>query len=75
MTTDDTKKVVREFQNDRRINYYYKSHGGVSSARKFGLNYAQSSLVTYVDSDDIIFPEYLDIFGYFRILFLASPVQ
>lgn len=58
-SVDDTKKVVREFQSDSRIHYFYKPNGGVSSARNFGLDRAVSEIITYVDSDDWIFPDYL----------------
>jgi glycosyltransferase involved in cell wall biosynthesis len=58
-STDDTKKVVREFQADPRIHYFYKQNGGTSSARNFGLDRAISDIITYVDSDDEIFPDYL----------------
>lgn len=56
---DDTKKVIREFQKDPRIHYFYKKNGGSASARNLGLKKASSEFVTYVDSDDIIFPHYL----------------
>ena len=60
-STDDTKKGVQEFQKDPRIYYFYKSNGEVSSARNLGLNHAKSNIITYVDSDDSIFPDYLEV--------------
>ncbi len=56
---DDTKKVVREFQSDHRIRYFYKENKGASSARNYGLKRASSDIISYIDSDDQIFPEYL----------------
>ncbi len=58
-STDDTKKVVREFQSGPRIHYLYKINGGPSSARNAGLEVAEGDIVTYVDSDDQIFINYL----------------
>ena len=58
-STDETKKVVREFQKDPRIHYFYKTNGGSSSARNLGLEKASSDIITYVDSDDQIFSQYL----------------
>jgi glycosyltransferase involved in cell wall biosynthesis len=58
-SADDTKRVVREFQADNRIRYFYKPNGGSSSARNFGLEKATAEIITYVDSDDQIFPHYL----------------
>lgn len=58
-STDETKKVIREFQKDPRIHYFYKKNGGSSSARNFGLEKASCEIVTYVDSDDTIFSHYL----------------
>ncbi len=58
-STDETIKVIREFQNDPRINYFYKENGGSSSARNFGLQKASGEIITYVDSDDKIFSNYL----------------
>lgn len=60
-STDDTKKVVREFQSDSRIHYFYKPNGGPSSARNWGLNRAKADWITYIDSDDQIFHDYLQI--------------
>lgn len=58
-STDDTKKLIREFQCDPRISYFAKNNGGASSARNIGLKHALGEIITYVDSDDQIFPDYL----------------
>ncbi len=60
-STDETVKVIREFQYDPRIHYYYKKNAGSSSARNFGLKKCTGEIVTYVDSDDKIFPNYLSL--------------
>jgi glycosyltransferase involved in cell wall biosynthesis len=58
-STDDTKKMIREFQSDPRICYFYKLNEGPSSARNWGLDRASGDIITYVDSDDQVFPNYL----------------
>ena len=58
-STDETRKVIREFQTDPRIHYFHKKNGGSSSARNLGLEKASCDIITYVDSDDLIFSDYL----------------
>jgi glycosyltransferase involved in cell wall biosynthesis len=60
-STDDTKKVVLEFQADSRIRYFYQTHRGASCARNYGLEQAKAPIITYVDSDDQIFSDYLEV--------------
>lgn len=60
-STDETSEIVREFHRDTRIRYFYKSNGGPSSARNMGLELSRSSIISYVDSDDTIFPDYLEV--------------
>ncbi|MCI5052783.1 MAG: glycosyltransferase family 2 protein [Simkaniaceae bacterium] len=59
-STDNTKKVIDQFQDDPRIHYHYKANGGVSSARNVGLTLAKGQWISYVDSDDEIYPHYLE---------------
>ncbi len=58
-STDNTKQLARQFQEDSRFHYYYQKNQGVSVARQYGLELAQGDIVTYVDSDDPIFEHYL----------------
>lgn len=44
---------------DRRIKVFYKENGGVSSARNLGLDNACGDWVTFCDSDDFVFPDWL----------------
>lgn len=60
-STDQTKKLVSEFQWDSRIKYFYKENAGPARARNFGLQKALGKIITYVDSDDIVYPNYLHI--------------
>lgn len=46
---------------DKRIRSLHKSNGGVSSARNFGLKEIRGEWVTFVDSDDCLYPKALQI--------------
>ena len=48
------------------ITVIHKENGGLSSARNAGLPYARSEWISFVDSDDVIHPEYL------RLLFQSA---
>lgn len=50
-STDDTRSIVESI-NDTRIRYYYKSNGGVSSARNLGMTKARGRFVAFLDTDD-----------------------
>jgi glycosyltransferase involved in cell wall biosynthesis len=54
-STDQTGKIILEsVQSDRRIRYYYKSNGGVSTARNKGLLEYNGEYVMFLDSDDLL---------------------
>jgi glycosyltransferase involved in cell wall biosynthesis len=48
-------------QQDRRIAVIHKPNGGLAQARKSGLLQATADYVCFVDSDDYVVPQYLDI--------------
>lgn len=58
-STDDTLKVMSLFQDDSRFIYHHQSHQGVSAARQLGFEHARGSFVSYIDSDDPVYPTYL----------------
>lgn len=45
--------------NDNRFHVYTKKNGGLSDARNFGIKKASGTLITFIDSDDYVDPEYV----------------
>lgn len=58
-STDATKKLMAEFQEDERIKYFYQENQGPSSARNLGLQQARGEIIVYLDSDDEPYPHFL----------------
>ncbi|WP_411954042.1 CDP-glycerol glycerophosphotransferase family protein [Alkalibacillus sp. S2W] len=53
---DNSEKKCLEFKNlyPNNIYYYKKENGGVSTARNFGMKFAEGAVVNFLDSDDIL---------------------
>jgi glycosyltransferase involved in cell wall biosynthesis len=59
-STDDTKRKIEEFKNDR-IRYFFIEHRGVIGAvRNNGINYARGEFIAFLDSDDLWQPDKLN---------------
>ena len=48
-------------EKDPRVKVIHKENGGVSSARNLGLDIAQGEYIAFVDADDRIKPDYLEV--------------
>lgn len=46
---------------DSRIHVIHKENGGLSSARNIGLELATGEYISFVDSDDFLHPQYIEI--------------
>ena len=61
-STDNSGKICQEYaQKDNRIIYIEKENGGQSEARNMGLDRMTGSYVTFVDSDDWVEPDYVEV--------------
>jgi len=59
-STDGSGKLCDEFQQkDSRFRVLHKKNGGLSSARNAGIRLAKGEYIAFVDSDDIVSPEFL----------------
>lgn len=60
-STDASLEICRGYENvDPRFRVFSKPNGGVSSARNFGLNYAEGDYLEFVDSDDCLAQDSLE---------------
>ncbi|MBQ0075132.1 MAG: glycosyltransferase family 2 protein [Prevotella sp.] len=60
-STDDSKDIVASY-TDPRIKYYYQTNAGVSTARNNGVEKANGEWIVFLDADDYLTPEALEIF-------------
>lgn len=62
---DGCSRICDEYvERDPRINIIHQHNGGLSAARNSGIDFAvltsKSEWITFIDSDDWIYPEYLE---------------
>jgi len=57
-SNDGSAEKIHQF-DDARIRYYYKKNEGVSSARNYGIEKAQSNYITFIDAEDYWYPSFL----------------
>ncbi|MVX56466.1 glycosyltransferase family 2 protein [Parasutterella muris] len=61
-STDDCPRILKEYSlKDSRVHVYSKTNGGISSSRNFGLDKATGQYVFFMDSDDELYPESLEL--------------
>lgn len=59
-STDSSGKICDEYAlKDKRFKVVHKENGGLSSARNEGIKYAAGVYIAFMDSDDMISPEFL----------------
>lgn len=62
-SNDYSGKICDEYaEKDNRIRVFHKKNGGVSSARNVGLDNAKGEWITFCDSDDYVYPLWLECF-------------
>ena len=61
-SNDGTAEIARKFaERDNRILLFSKDNGGVSSARNAGLKYADGEFISFLDADDILEPDSIEV--------------
>lgn len=64
---DGTQAYIRDRYADQisqgRIRYYLLPRSGVSKARNFGFSQARNQWIAYIDSDNMLFPTFLETFA------------
>lgn len=58
-STDDTRECLQVYIDRNQIKYVYKDNGGCASARNEGLRHATGGYIAFLDSDDILKPDFL----------------
>ncbi|MDR0485368.1 MAG: glycosyltransferase, partial [Elusimicrobiota bacterium] len=61
-TKDNSVSILEEYAaRDGRIRIFHKENGGLSSARNYGLKYATAPYIAFLDSDDWLELDALEI--------------
>ena len=61
-STDASASICREYvAKEARFRYFEKENGGVSSARNLGIERSGGAYITFIDSDDWIEFDYLEV--------------
>ena len=59
---DNSADICREYvAKDSRFRYFEKENGGVSSARNLGIERSGGAYIAFIDSDDWVEPDYLEV--------------
>ena len=59
-STDNTEEIVNSY-DDNRIVFIKQNNGGASSARNNGIKNARGKYISFLDSDDIWYPQTLEM--------------
>jgi glycosyltransferase involved in cell wall biosynthesis len=66
-STDDTAARIRPFEADPRIRVIHQPNRGLAAARNAGIECASGEYISFLDSDDLWMPNYLEAMaGAFR---------
>lgn len=61
-STDNTEKIAKKWcERDTRFRYIYKKNGGLSSARNCGIKESKAKYIAFLDADDILTFDSLEI--------------
>lgn len=63
-STDNTGLLIKDFidkNKDERFYYFYQKNKGLAGARNTGIRYANGKYLVFLDSDDLIMKNFLEI--------------
>ena len=61
-STDNSGRICDKWGNiSEKISVFHKSNGGLSDARNFGVQHTETEYVTFIDSDDYVEPQYIEL--------------
>lgn len=61
-STDNSGDICEEYKkSDNRIIVFHKKNGGLSSARNYGIENSKGEYISFIDSDDFVAPNYLQV--------------
>lgn len=64
-STDNSQKIISEYitnnKHNKKIISLIKEHGGMSDARNYGLSYATGEYISFIDGDDYVENNMLDV--------------
>lgn len=61
-STDKSETICLQYkERDNRVRYYKQANLGVSAARNKGIKLSAGTFITFVDSDDWVAPNYLNV--------------
>ncbi|HEX8949427.1 MAG TPA: glycosyltransferase family A protein, partial [Dissulfurispiraceae bacterium] len=64
-SSDNTREVIAPYVRNGHVKYFSQDNSGPSAARNAGLSHANGHVITFLDADDILAPEYLESVGAF----------
>ena len=61
-STDNTEEIAKKWcEKDTRFRYIYIKNGGLSSARNYGIKESKAEYIAFLDHDDVLTPDSLEI--------------
>ncbi|MCC3671239.1 glycosyltransferase family 2 protein [Terrisporobacter mayombei] len=61
-STDNSDEIIRNnYLTDERVKYFVKENGGLSSARNYGIEKSSGEFICFIDSDDWIRNDYIEV--------------
>jgi glycosyltransferase involved in cell wall biosynthesis len=62
-STDNTYEIIKPFLSDARMQYHKKINSGAAHSRNVGVEISKGEWITFLDSDDEAYPNWLDEFA------------